>query len=253
MNAFSPTELTALLDELLSAKAFDDYCPNGLQVDASKPIHKLVTGVTACQALIDAAVREQAEAILVHHGYFWKGEPAPLTGIKGKRIRTLIKHGISLIAYHLPLDAHPTLGNNALLACALELQIISGLDQGEHPIGNVASCAPVSLPELALRVERALDRKPLVIDAGLDQPITRVGLCSGAAQDMIGKAYALGCQVFISGEISERTTHEARELGIHYIAAGHHATETFGVRAVGEYLQDTHGLSVHFIDIDNPV
>ncbi|MDO5651055.1 MAG: Nif3-like dinuclear metal center hexameric protein [Moraxella sp.] len=248
----TPIELAKLCDTLLNAHAFKDYCPNGLQIDADTPIRKVVTGVTACQALIDVAISEKADAILVHHGYFWKGENETLTGIKGKRIRTLLQHNISLLAYHLPLDAHATLGNNAQLAKQLGLDIVDGLDDSPNPIGNVATCSPISADDFGERIAQQLHRTPLHI-AGTNKAVARIGLCTGAAQDMIELAHAKGCDTFISGEISERTTHLAHELGMHYFAAGHHATEMGGIRALGEYLADKHGLLVKFVNIDNPV
>lgn len=245
-------ELAKICDELLYAKEFDDYCPNGLQVEAQAPISRIITGVTACQALIEQAVAKNADAILVHHGYFWKGEPAPLTGMKGKRIRTLLQHNISLLAYHLPLDTHPTLGNNALLAKALELTPTGALHPKEkHSVGIITECVPIFGDELAKKIETALERTPLHIK-GTNKPLQKIGICTGGAQDMIINAYQMGCDAFISGEISERTTHQARELGLDYFAAGHHTTETFGVKALGEYLAKTHGFEVQFIDIKNP-
>lgn len=250
---FSPTNLAHLCDEILSAHEFKDYCPNGLQVDADTPITKIITGVSACQALIDEAVKLNAQAILVHHGYFWKGESQALTHMKGKRIRTLLQNNISLLAYHLPLDAHPTLGNNALLAQALGLTITGALYPHEkHPIGNIATCSPITGDEFAQKIEHALNRKPLHIK-GTTKPLQKIALCTGGAQDMIEQAYLMGCDAFISGEVSERTTHMARELGLDYFGAGHHATETFGIKALGELLAKEHGLTVEFVNIDNPV
>lgn len=253
-QAFSPDALAKLCDALLLADEFNDYCPNGLQVDAGKPITRLVTGVTACQALIDAAITAKADAILVHHGYFWKGEAQPLTGMKGARIRTLMQHGISLLAYHLPLDAHPTLGNNATLAKALTLNITGALYPHEkHPVGNITTCTPILPSAFAERIAAVLGRTPLHIQVRpKDTPLSRIGICTGGAQDMIEQAAIMGCDAFISGEISERTTHMARELGLDYFAAGHHATERGGILALGDYLVAHHGLDVRFIDIDNP-
>lgn len=252
MNAITPYALCSFLDAYLDAKAFKDYAPNGLQVDACAPIRHLVTGVTACQALIEAAILANADAILVHHGYFWKGEEAPLTGIKGKRIRTLLQHNISLIAYHLPLDAHPKIGNNALLADALGIQITGGLDEGVHPIGNIGKINDITPDAFAKRIGCALNRAPLHIPSGKTH-LRNIGLCTGAAQDMINKAHALGCDAFISGEASERTTHLARELGIDYFGAGHHATETFGVKALGDIIAQEFGIKTTFVDIHNPI
>lgn len=254
-NALSATQLAQICDDLLSAQAFNDYCPNGLQVDANRPISTLVTGVTASQALIEAAIDVGADAILVHHGYFWKGEPAPLVGMKGKRIRTLLQNHLSLLAYHLPLDAHPTLGNNALLAQALDLTITGALYPHEkYPIGNISTSTPIRATDFAQKISQTLKRPPLhIISQSPDRLLQKIGLCTGGAQDMIEQAAKMGCDAFISGEISERTTHIAQELGIDYFAAGHHATETYGVRALGEYLATHHQLNVQFIHIDNPV
>lgn len=266
----TPTALATWCDEYLSASDFKDYCPNGLQVDADHPIRKLVTGVTACQALIEAAIQENADAILVHHGYFWKGEDAPLTGIKGKRVRTLLQHGISLLAYHLPLDAHDTVGNNACLGKLLSLSYDTPLYPDQSNVGSIFTTNPIdnsiSIDELIARITDKLQRKPLHI-AGATQaqeqeqkqkqkqaksPIHRIGICTGAAQDMIEQAANMGCDVFISGEISERTTHLAQELGIDYLACGHHATEIWGVKALGELIVERHDIEVKFINIDNP-
>ncbi|UNU73223.1 Nif3-like dinuclear metal center hexameric protein [Moraxella nasovis] len=251
-NTVTPKALSQFCDELLDIDEFKDYCPNGLQVDADTPIHKIITGVTACQALIDHAVKVGADCILVHHGYFWKGESQPLVDMKGKRIRTLLQNNISLIAYHLPLDAHPTLGNNAKLAERLDLKITGALHPNEkHPIGNIATCTPITAHDLATKIEKELGRKPLHI-GGNDDKLTKIGLCTGAAQDMIEQAALMGCDAFISGEISERTTHIAREMGIHYFAAGHHATERDGIHALGDLLADKFGIEVQFVDIYNP-
>lgn len=253
MTDVTPTKLADFCNDLLSVDDFDDYCPNGLQIDADCPIKKIITGVTACQALIDEAVKQKAHAIIVHHGYFWKGESQCLTDMKGRRIRTLLQNNLSLLAYHLPLDAHPTLGNNAQLADKLGATTTGALYPNEkHPVGIITSLPATSPDTLSCQLSTTLGRKPLHIKVN-DDPITKLGICTGAAQDMIEQAYKMGCHAFISGEISERTTHIARELGIHYYGAGHHATERGGIRALGEYLACTQGLEVSFIDIDNPV
>lgn len=252
MTTIHPMQLENLCNDILQPQNFKDYCPNGLQVDADVSIQKIVTGVTACQALIDKAIDARAQAILVHHGYFWKGESEALTHMKGKRIRTLLQNNISLLAYHLPLDAHPTLGNNAVLAHQLDLNILGGLYPDEkYPVGNIAQHSPINAEDFYHKLWQTLQRKPLHI-ATHNKPFSRIALCTGGAQDMIEQAYQMDCDAFISGEISERTTHMARELGIDYFACGHHATERGGVQALGEYLSDEHGLSVQFIDIDNP-
>ena len=258
--------LTEFCDDYLSASAFKDYAPNGLQVDGGRPIRRIVTGVTACEALIDAAIAEDADAIMVHHGYFWKGEPMTITGMKGQRIRKLMQHGISLIGYHLPLDAHPKIGNNAKLAEMLGLTITEALYPHEsHPVGNIATCLPQSAESLTQTITQALGRIPLHISghyqyladeaagtAAAPKLLKRIGICTGGAQDMIEQAAAMGCDAYISGEISERTTHSARELGIDYFACGHHATERAGIQALGDIVAQQFGLSVRFIDIDNP-
>lgn len=248
----TPFELTQWCNNYLKAAEFKDYCPNGLQIDAATPIKKIITGVTATQNLIDAAIEEKADAILVHHGYFWKGEDQTLTGMKGKRIRSLLQNKISLIAYHLPLDAHPIVGNNAVLAKQLDLEITGALYPDEkYPVGNVAECQPTQITEFITKVSKSLARIPTHISAG-NELITKVGICTGGAQDMIEQASKMGCQLYISGEISERTTHSARELRIDYLACGHHATERGGIQALGKLLQDTHGLEVIFVDDTNP-
>ncbi len=238
-------------DRLLKAGDFQDYCPNGLQVEGRGEVRLVVSGVTACQALIDAAAEAGADLLLVHHGFFWKGEPQPLVGMKGRRIRRLIDSGMSLLAYHLPLDAHESLGNNAQLAERLGLHPEGRLDeQGIGWVGRVE--AETSLAELAARVGQALGREPLAIDGG-GHPIRRIGWCSGAAQSWIDRAADAGLDAFLSGEISEQTVHVARERGIHYLACGHHATERYGVQALGAHLAAEFGLEHRFIDIDNPV
>ena len=256
-QGISPTDLAKWCDQYLQADAFKDYCPNGLQVDAQQPIRRIVTGVTACEALIDAAIEQNADALLVHHGYFWKGEPPALTGMKGRRIHKLMQHGISLLAYHLPLDAHQTVGNNAVLAAQLDLEITGGLYPEEsHPVGNIATCDPISTADFQSKLHQVLNREPLVIfgsPEGADRQLQKIALCSGAAQDMIDQAALMGCDAFISGEISERTTHSARELGVDYFACGHHATERGGIKALGELIQRELLLEVSFTDIDNPV
>lgn len=264
-TAITAQLLTDFCDDYLSADAFKDYAPNGLQIDGGKPIERIVTGVTACEALIDAAIDAKADAIMVHHGYFWKGEPEPLTSMKGHRIRKLMQHSISLIAYHLPLDAHPIIGNNAKLAEMLGLTITEALyPQESHPVGNIAICKPQSAEMLTQTITKALGRVPLHISSNysylndtqtntiVPKLFERIGICTGGAQDMIEQAAMMGCDAYISGEISERTTHSARELGIDYFACGHHATERDGIKALGQLVTQHFGLPVTFIDIDNP-
>ncbi len=242
-------EAVAWCDRELNAAGFSDYCPNGLQVEAGIQMTNLVSGVTASQALIDAAAEAGADTLLVHHGYFWKGEAQPLTGIKGRRIASLMRHGISLIAYHLPLDAHPEWGNNRQLGEVLGL---AGQPLAEDSLiwqAELNGDAPASL---AARIADALGRQPLLLAGGPDR-IRHIAWCTGAAQGCIEQAAAAGCDAFISGEVSEQTAHQAAELGMHYFAAGHHATERYGVQALGRALAAQFGCSHRFIDIPNPV
>ena len=245
--------LLTCTNELLSPEMFDDYCPNGLQVQGKREVAKLVTGVTASQALIDRAIAVGADAILVHHGFFWKGEDPCLTGIKHRRIQALMKHDINLLAYHLPLDAHPELGNNRQLAERLGIEVTAGLEAGNpRSVGNVGRLSrPVSAQDFCRQVAKVLGREPLLV-AGGDHEIETIGWCTGAAQGYIDQAAAAGVDAYLSGEISEPTVHNARELGVHYIAAGHHATERYGVQALGQYLAGKFDLDYHFIDVDCP-
>lgn len=251
-----PTALSELLNAanaLLKPEQFQDYCPNGLQVEGRQEIRRLVTGVTANMALLEAARDSGADAILVHHGYFWKGESAVVTGMKRKRLQLLLQHDISLIAYHLPLDAHPQLGNNAQLARVLDIEITGGLQLTANPIGNIGRLQEALSPALfAEKITQRLSRAPQLV-AGGDHPIRTIAWCTGAAQSYIEQAAALGVDAFLSGEISEQTVHSARELGLHFIAAGHHATERYGVQALGNHLAEKLQVEHKFIDIANPV
>lgn len=244
-------EITRYINELLKVDQFQDYCPNGLQVEGRNAIEHIVSGVTASQALIEAAIKQQADALLVHHGYFWKGEEPCIIGLKRERIVRLLENDINLLAYHLPLDAHPELGNNAQLAKQLGLQVegVAG-ETGLIWYGSLPT--PCTAAELGNRIDTALGRTPLYIE-GSEGPISRVAWCSGAAHGYIEQAAALGVQAFISGEISEQTVHVARELGLDYFSAGHHATERYGVQALGEHLAGRFAIRHTFIDIKNPV
>lgn len=247
-------QLVSYTDTVLAVEKFRDYCPNGLQVEGRSEVRKIVAGVTACQALIDAAIEAQADLILVHHGYFWKGEAQPLVGIKGNRIRALMQSDVSLLAYHLPLDAHPEWGNNVQLAKVLGFSVDGGLEPGNPlSVGNVGTlAATVSAEHFALRVGEVLGREPQLISGG-ERLVKKVAWCTGSAERMIEQADQLGADMFISGEISEPVVHYAREAGIHYLGAGHHATERYGVQALGEHLAAQFDLEYQFIDIDNPV
>lgn len=247
------TRLTDYLDELLAVAAFDDYCPNGLQVEGRTEITRIMGGVTACQALVDVAVVRGVDALLVHHGYFWKGENPCVVGMKQRRLKALLEAGINLLVYHLPLDAHPELGNNAQLAGLLGLQSEGGFGTGRGPdIGRFGSLEiSLSAEAFVAHLTRQLGRVPLHIAGGAAE-IRRIAWCTGAAQGYIEAAAALGVDAFLSGEISESTVHAARELGIHYFAAGHHVTERGGVQALGAHLAEYFGVTFEFVDIDNP-
>jgi len=242
------------LDKLLQPEKFRDYCPNGLQVEGRESIQRLVTGVTASQALLDAAVVEQADAVLVHHGYFWKGEDARVRGMKKQRLQTLLHHDISLFAYHLPLDAHPQLGNNVALAKLLALEVEGGMEPGNPFSVGLTGRLPhsMSAEQFVEYVEARLGREVLHIGEPEDE-VETLAWCTGAAQGFIEQAQALGVDAYLSGEISEPTVHVARETGIHYFACGHHATERYGVQAVGDWLAQQFDIEHIFIDIDNPV
>ena len=251
--AHSLQQVVHFLDQILEPQEFQDYCPNGLQVEGASKVNTLVTGVTASQALIDRAIDLGADMILVHHGYFWKNEDPRVTGMKRKRLQALLNNNISLVAYHLPLDAHPVHGNNAQLAALLGIKTSGGLQAVARPIGNVGELEEsVSLSEFGDLVAARLGREPLVIPAG-SGAIQKIAWCTGAAQDYIDQAAALNADVYLSGEVSEQTFHVARELGIHYIAAGHHATERYGVKALGALLAERFKLDHHYIELDNPV
>ena len=244
-------ELLRYLDATLETARFRDYCPNGLQVEGRAEVRRIVAGVTASQALLEAAIARSADAILVHHGWFWKGEDGRITGLRRRRIGTLLTHDINLFAYHLPLDAHPGLGNNAQLA--QRLGWIAEGRFGEQDIawhGSVA--APTTAGALSASLAAALGRPPQMI-GDLNRPVCRIGWCSGGAQGYFEQAIALGLDAYVSGEISEQTVHLARESGVAYLAAGHHATERYGVQAVAEHLAGRFGLQCEFVDIDNPV
>ncbi|WP_110650292.1 Nif3-like dinuclear metal center hexameric protein [Salinicola peritrichatus] len=245
--------LQRTIDTELRIDAFKDYTVNGLQVEGRETVGRIMTGVTACQALLDEAVEWGADALLVHHGYFWKNEPVSVTGMKRKRFATLLKHDLNLLAYHLPLDAHAALGNNACLGRRLGLEVERCLD-GELGQGLLWMGSPdeaIDSRALAARVESALGRRPTLIE-GHQRELGKIAWCTGGAQDMLPLAAEAGADAFISGEISERTTHMAREMGVTYIAAGHHATERDGIRALGEWLVERLGVEHQFVDIDNP-
>jgi len=244
-------ELLRYLDETLETARFRDYCPNGMQVEGRSEVRRIVAGVTASQALIDVAIARGADTLLVHHGWFWKGEDGRITGIRRHRIASLLAHDINLIAYHLPLDAHPEFGNNAQLARRFGWQTTGHFgDQDIACCGQPAT--PLSAGELAASLAAGLGREPLLVGDAARQ-VRRLGWCSGGAQGYLEQAIALGLDAYVSGEISEPTVHLAREAGVAYLAAGHHATERYGVAALAGHLAAHCGLDCAFVDIDNPV
>ena len=236
---------------LLQTNLFKDYCPNGMQVEGRAEVRRIATGVTASQHVLDTAIAWGADAILVHHGYFWRNEDATIVGIRKKRIAQLLRNDVSLLAYHLPLDAHPELGNNAQLGKLLGLS-----EQGRFGEQNIAWLGtleqPRTLTQFAQQVEHGLQRTPQVIGDG-SKSIRKVAWCSGAAQGYFEAAIAQGVDAYITGEISEQNFHLANESGVAFIAAGHHATERYGIQALGAHLAGRFGLEHRFIDQDNPV
>lgn len=249
----SRNALLESLDGLLQPSLFRDYGPNGLQVEGREPIRKLVSGVTASLALIEAAIASGADAILVHHGLFWRGQDGRVVGWMKQRLQRLLANDVNLFAYHLPLDAHPTLGNNAGLARVLDIRLEEGEASrfGEQRLGFIGQRVLPSAQALAEDVSARLGR-PVTLVPAADRPVRRIGLCTGGAQGYFESAIAAGVDVFITGEISEPQAHYARECGVAYIACGHHASERYGVAAVGAHIAEQLGLDHEFIDIPNP-
>lgn len=258
MNQVSTQQLADWLDATLQVQRFKDYCPNGLQVEGKAAISHIITGVTATQALLEAAIERKADAILVHHGWFWKNEDPCVRGPKRKRLALALRHDLNIFAYHLPLDAHPVLGNNAQLAHIL------GLEVERDANGNPVVCGPdglvwlgrcepaKTLDELGHSICNALQRQPLLV-GNTQQAIRRIAWCTGGAQGMMQAAVAAGADAYLTGEASEPTFHLAQETGTAFIAAGHHATERYGVQALGRAIADEFGIKVEFVDIDNPI
>lgn len=258
MKTIDTRELAAWLDATLQAPRFKDYCPNGLQVEGKPRVGHIITGVTASEALLRAAIERKADAVLVHHGWFWKNEDPRVRGPRRTRLALTLQHELNLFAYHLPLDAHPQWGNNAQLARVL------GLQPDSDAAGLPLTCGPdnliwlgtapgvVDVQSLAARVQQRLGRAPLVVGEP-GQPVNRVAWCTGGAQGMLGDAIDAGADVYITGEASEPTFHLARETGTAFIGAGHHATERYGVQALGEAIARQFDIRVEFVDIDNPV
>lgn len=257
-KAIATRELADWLDGLLQPARFKDYCPNGLQVEGRERISTIIAGVTASEALLRAAIERGADAVLVHHGWFWKNEDPRVRGPRRTRLALVLAHDLNLFAYHLPLDAHPLLGNNAQLARVL------GLEPDATEDGRPLTCGPDglvwlgtapdvdTLRQLAERVGQRLDRTPLVVGEP-DKPVRRIAWCTGAAQGFLAEAIDAGADAYITGEASEPTVHLARETGTGFIAAGHHATERYGVKALGGAIAEHFRIEVEFVDIDNPV
>lgn len=242
-------------NESLKSNEFKDYAPNGLQIEGKSEVKRILCAVTASQDAIEAAITYQADMLLVHHGYFWKGEAYPITGMRGKRIKALIQNNISLVAYHLPLDSHPTLGNNAAIADLLELDSIQALDPSErHPIGNIGYLKSAMSPtDFKAMLSNRLGFESIHLPADKAQ-IQKVGFCTGGAQDYISKAAEQNCDAYISGEVSERTFYEAKELGVHYYACGHHATERYGVQRLAQAITEQFSdIEYSYFELNNPI
>ena len=247
-------KINKLLDytgELLQVARVRDYCPNGLQVEGRDEVRTIVTGVTASMALLEAAAERDADLVLVHHGYFWRNEDPRVQGMRRARLKFLLEHDMNLVAYHLTLDAHAELGNNAQLGKLMGVPV-EGLAGDPAIIAYGSLSTPMSLQAFGDHLHQVLQRKPLLI-GDMNNRLARIAWCTGAAQGHFEEAMALGIDAFISGEISEQTVHLARESGVAYIGAGHHATERYGIQALGRHLAETFNLQHSFIDIDNPV
>ena len=247
-------DLIRYSNDLLEVSSFKDYCPNGLQVQGKETVEIIVSGVTASLALIEKAVELKADALLVHHGYFWKGEQQIITGMKFQRIKRLMDSEINLLAYHLPLDAHPVYGNNVQLAGKLGISIDGNVSQNNEP--GLLFYGQLEKPMLAEQftniISQKLGRQALHIDSN-ERKIHTIAWCTGAAQSYLPLAVELGVDAFLTGEISEQTVHVARENNIHLFAAGHHATERYGAESLGQHLSEHFSLQHYFIDIDNPI
>ncbi len=258
MKKIDSRELAAWLDNTLQSARFKDYCPNGLQVEGKPEIGHIITGVTASEALLRVAIERGADALLVHHGWFWRNEDPRVRGTRRTRLALTLQHDLNLYAYHLPLDAHPTLGNNAQLARVLGINPLLREDGSVHtcgPDGLIWLGEPTDIStfgELGERVEERLGRKPLLV-GNSDRPVRRIAWCTGGAQSMLADAIDAGADAYITGEASESTVHMARETNVGFIGAGHHATERYGVQALGQAVAREFGIKVEFVDIDNPV
>lgn len=247
------TEITHYTDKYLSIGGFKDYCPNGLQVEGKQDVGKVATAVTASLSIIEQAKEWGADCLLVHHGYFWKNERAQVVGMKKRRLQALLSADISLLAYHLPLDAHPVVGNNVQIAHRLGISNLEPLQKSSKaPIGNVGMLdTPIDVHEFVSKCGHSLGHEPIHIDSGVRE-VQRIAWCTGGAQHMIDDAVERNADVYLTGEISEQTVHIARECGIHFIAAGHHATERYGVQALAAHLAQKFNLEHQYFDEINP-
>lgn len=248
------TELTRYLNDLLKVDTINDYCPNGLQVEGKTEVKKIITAVTASADAIEHAIINKADVLLVHHGYFWKNENPQITGMKYQRLQKLLQHNIALLAYHLPLDIHEQYGNNIQLAKILNFDVIGNIKiDGKLPLVLTGEFnQPIGVNALAEHCARKLNREPLVISAGRHE-IKTIAWCTGAAQDFIELAATQGIDAYLSGEVSERTFYQAKELGIHYLACGHHATERYGIQSLGEHIAQKFNLEVIYHESNNPI
>jgi len=243
-------QLARFLEDTLECARFSDYSPNGLQVEGCSDIRRVLVGVTASQALLDEAVRRKVDTVIVHHGYFWKGESPAVIGAKRRRLATLLAHDINLFAYHLPLDAHPELGNNAQWAISMGWRCLGRF--GDQEIGCWGALpSPMRADALARQIEEVLGRPPMLVGPP-ERILHRIAWCSGGAQNLIEAVTRLDVDAYLSGEISEATPHLALENGISFLACGHHATERFGPRALAAYLSEKLGLDCEFVDLFNP-
>ncbi|MDI1353136.1 MAG: Nif3-like dinuclear metal center hexameric protein [bacterium] len=247
-------ELTHYLNDHLNCAEFNDYAPNGLQIEGKESINRICTAVTASEEAISAAVTLHADALIVHHGFFWRNENPVITGMKQRRISKLLKNDMSLLAYHLPLDCHATLGNNACIAKLLSLSSVKmhGVNSIKNLLWSGYLPQAMSGVQLSEFIATRFNRTPLYI-AAHDQAIKSIAWCSGGAQNYIVEAHALGVDAYLSGEVSEKTYYQAKELGIHYYSCGHHATERYGVQALGDYLATNFALEHIYIESDNPI
>ena len=260
-GVISRDDLSEYLFDYLGVAKIKDYCPNGLQVEGKPQIKKIITGVTASLALIERAIEEKADAILVHHGWFWKNDDARVVGQLHDRLKLLMSHDMNLFAYHLPLDIHPQLGNNAQLAKMMGWAVTKSSNTSSIASSSVMdgliwqgkpATSQKTLGQLARSLAGRLGRDPLVV-GDLNKPMKRIAWCTGGAQNYIKEAYLMKVDAYISGEISESTFHAANEMGVAYIAAGHHATERYGIQALGQHLEKTFRIKHRFIDLPNPV